>query len=130
MLSKARTSTIMRVLRIIIMMTSLRFPSARKSAWPFSGFTYLKPGVCAFAAVAVMAVLIGRSSAAALYVANGSFEAPSTVFVDTNILDWQKSPQPIWYNESANGPWAQLTGVFLNTPPDSTNNDHIVNCDG
>ena len=80
----------------------------------------------------MVCVLAGaiRSPAAALYVANGSFESPSTVFVDTNILDWQKSPQPVWYDESSSGPWAQLTGVFLNPPPDSTNNDHIVNCDG
>jgi hypothetical protein len=61
---------------------------------------------------------------------NFSFESPATVFVDTNIDYWVKSPKPFWYDESTNGPWAQLTGVFLNPPPDSTNNDHIVNCDG
>ena len=63
-------------------------------------------------------------------VPNFSFEAPTTVFVDTNIDYWAKSPKPVWYDESANGPWAQLTGVFLNSPIDSTNNDHIANCDG
>jgi hypothetical protein len=63
-------------------------------------------------------------------VPNFSFESPTTLFVDTNISYWQKSPKPLWYDESANGPWAQLTGVFLNPPPNSTNNDHIVNGDG
>jgi hypothetical protein len=61
---------------------------------------------------------------------NYSFESPATVFVDTNINYWAKSPQPFWYDASTNGPWAQLTGVFLNTPLDSTNNDHIVNLAG
>lgn len=61
---------------------------------------------------------------------NASFESPATVFVDTQIDDWQKSPQPFWYDAAANGPWEQLTGVFLNTPPDSTNQDHIVNLNG
>ena len=64
-----------------------------------------------------------------IYIPNGSFEGPSTAFVDTRLDSWQKSPTPYWFDESANGPWDQLTGVFLNTPADSTNNDHIVNCD-
>ena len=66
--------------------------------------------------------------ASSIYLPNASFEEPGTVFVDTNIVDWQKSPKPVWYDESANGPWDQLTGVFLNTPV--TNSDHLVNCDG
>ena len=63
-------------------------------------------------------------------VPNASFESPATVFVDTQIDDWQESPQPFWYDADANGPWEQLAGVFLNTPPDSTNQDHIINLDG
>jgi hypothetical protein len=68
--------------------------------------------------------------AASVAVPNYSFENPPTAFADTNIVDWVKSPTPFWYDETANGPWAQLTGVFANSPPDSPNNDHIVNCDG
>ena len=68
--------------------------------------------------------------AESIAIPNFSFESPATVFVDTNIDYWVKSPKPMWYDESTNGPWGQLTGVFLNPPPDSTNNDHIVNCDG
>jgi hypothetical protein len=83
-------------------------------------------------AVALAGILATANTLTAgnLYVPNGSFESPATVFVDTNINSWQKSPQPPWYDPNANGPWDQLTGVFLNTPPDSTNNDHIVNLDG
>lgn len=63
-------------------------------------------------------------------VPNYSFESPAVMFVDTNIANWAQSPKPAWYDEAANGPWSQLTGVFLNSPPTSTNNDHIVNLDG
>jgi len=59
---------------------------------------------------------------------NGSFESPATVFVNTYIASWQKSAKPDWYVESGGYTWGQLTGVFKNTPTNST--DHIDNCDG
>jgi hypothetical protein len=62
-----------------------------------------------------------------LYVPNASFESPATTFVDTRIDHWQKSPKPVWYDESSNGPWDQLMGIFLNTPTNSSS--HIDNCD-
>jgi hypothetical protein len=61
-------------------------------------------------------------------VPNGSFESPATTFVDTRIDRWQKSPKPVWYDETSNGPWDQLMGIFLNTP--TNNASHIDNCDG
>lgn len=58
---------------------------------------------------------------------NASFESPSTPFADPRVDAWQKSPKPFWFDESR-GTWDQLTGVFLNTPPDKP--DHIINMDG
>lgn len=68
------------------------------------------------------------SRAASVAVPNYSFESPVTAYADPNIDDWLKSPTPYWYDETANGPWSQLTGVFANTPPGDPQN--IVNCDG
>lgn len=68
------------------------------------------------------------SRAASVAVPNYSFENPVTAYADPNIADWQKSAKPYWYDETANGPWSQLTGVFANTPPGDPAN--IVNCDG
>lgn len=87
---------------------------------------------CVIVATLILLLTLGvnRVQAGAIYVPNGSFESPSTDFVDTQIDSWQELPKPSWYDESAYGPWNQLFGVFLNTPPDSQNNDHIVNCDG
>ncbi|MBN1505920.1 MAG: hypothetical protein JW955_03695 [Sedimentisphaerales bacterium] len=59
---------------------------------------------------------------------NGSFESPPTVFVDVNTAPWQKGPTPAWYDESRGYTWSQLTGVFLNVPPEDE--EHIDNCDG
>ena len=67
--------------------------------------------------------------AASVSIPNPSFESPATSFVDTNIIAWEKSPKPFWYDETANGPWGQLTGVFVNPPPGSPGADHIDNCD-
>jgi hypothetical protein len=78
-------------------------------------------------ALAVVAACPTQASES-LRVPNASFEAPSTVFADPNIDAWQKSPKPDWYDESGGFPWAQLIGVFLNTPPDKP--DHIVNVEG
>jgi hypothetical protein len=76
----------------------------------------------------VALALTCRIQAASLYVPNGSFESPATVFVDTRIDSWQKAAKPPWYDETAHGPWDQLMGLFLNTPPGDPS--HIDNCDG
>jgi hypothetical protein len=68
------------------------------------------------------------NEAASLPVPNGSFESPSTSFVDLRIDAWQKNAKPDWYDESGGFLWDQLCGVFLNTPPGS--GDHIENCHG
>ena len=66
--------------------------------------------------------------AAPVSIPNGSFESPETVFVDVNIDAWQKGTKPIWYDESGGYTWSQLTGTFLNVPPEDE--AHIDNCDG
>lgn len=64
---------------------------------------------------------------ASVYVPNASFELPETVFVDVNIDSWEDCPKPWWYDESGGYLWSQLTGVFLNVPPEDPS--HIDNCD-
>ncbi|MEO6034296.1 MAG: hypothetical protein ABIQ35_03490, partial [Verrucomicrobiota bacterium] len=59
---------------------------------------------------------------------NGSFELPATTFVNINIDSWQKSEKPAWYDDNGGFFWTQLTGIFKNTGP--TSSDHIDNCDG
>ena len=59
---------------------------------------------------------------------NASFEAPATLFVNTLVEAWQKTPKPDWYDESDGFMWDQLTGVFLN--PAATSGSRIDNCDG
>jgi hypothetical protein len=66
-------------------------------------------------------------SAAAIEVPNGSFESPMTEFADPRIDSWEMPPRPFWYDESE-FPWNQLTGVFLNPPPEAEG--HIPNADG
>jgi hypothetical protein len=61
-------------------------------------------------------------------VPNGSFESPETSFADPRLDDWQKAPQPAWYQGGPDHPWDQLVGQFLNTPPGSAN--HIDNVEG
>jgi hypothetical protein len=97
-----------------------------------------RKGVAAFTALcfasrAALGLLWALANTAALqagtvYVPNSSFESPSTVFVDTRIDSWQKSPKPFWFDEGTLGPWDQLSGVFLNTPPGDSR--HIDNCEG
>ncbi len=65
--------------------------------------------------------------AATIAIPNGSFEAPATLFVDTHIDSWQKTPKPDWYDEGGGFLWEQLTGLFQNPAP--TRADHIDNCD-
>lgn len=76
-----------------------------------------------FTAAAVCASLQGES----IPVPNGSFESPVTIFVNTHVDLWQKTPKPADYDESGGYQWEQLAGVFTNTPP--ANFDHIDNCD-
>jgi hypothetical protein len=63
-----------------------------------------------------------------LPIPNYSFESPTTVYVDTHIDQWQKTAKPTDYDESNGFLWDQLSGLFLNTSPASS--DHIDNCDG
>ncbi|MBN2271666.1 MAG: hypothetical protein JXN61_13690 [Sedimentisphaerales bacterium] len=63
-----------------------------------------------------------------VYVPNSSFELPETFFADPNIVSWQDCTKPWWYDESGGYFWDQLTGVFLNVPPEDPS--HIDNCDG
>lgn len=86
-----------------------------------------RPGafvVAAFLSLAGVTLQAGTT----LPIPNGSFESPPTVFVDTRIDSWQKTPKPDWYDESGGFTWDQLSGVFLNTAP--TNATHIDNLDG
>jgi len=69
-----------------------------------------------------------RARAGAINIPNNSFESPAAPFVSINIDSWQKSPKPDWYQESGGYLWTQLTGIFKNTPTNSS--DHIDNCDG
>ncbi|MHC1766585.1 MAG: hypothetical protein AB9869_20155 [Verrucomicrobiia bacterium] len=64
----------------------------------------------------------------AIPVPNGSFESPKTPFADPRIDAWQKSPKPVWFEETEVQKWDQLTGVFMNTAPGSP--DRIDNMDG
>lgn len=62
-----------------------------------------------------------------ILVPNGSFESPSTQFVDIFPAEWQKTPKPDWYDESGGNLWIQLSGIFTNTAPGSS--DSIDNLD-
>ena len=84
--------------------------------------------VLAAAVILMFAARASRLQAAPIDVPNASFELPETVFVDPNIDSWQMPPKPFWYDESGGNLWSQLTGVFLNLPPEDP--DHIDNCDG
>jgi hypothetical protein len=81
-----------------------------------------------FAALTLGVIQPQLASADAINIPNNSFESPATTFVSINIDSWQKSPKPDWYQESGGFLWTQLTGIFKNTPTNSS--DHIDNCDG
>ena len=81
-----------------------------------------------FAALTLTFVPIQLARAGAITIPNNSFESPATPFVSINIDSWQKSPQPDWYQTNGGYLWTQLTGIFKNTAPGSS--DHIDNCDG
>ncbi len=83
------------------------------------------------AAMAGLWILIAGAAAlraATIAIPNGSFESPATLFVDTHIDSWQKTPKPDWYDEGGGFLWEQLAGLFQNPAP--TRADHIDNCDG
>ncbi|MBL9139122.1 MAG: hypothetical protein JNK85_24860 [Verrucomicrobiales bacterium] len=66
--------------------------------------------------------------AASIDLPNASFESPQTAFVDNRVDAWQKTPKPVWYDESGGFTWEQLSGVFRNTEPGK--DDHLENADG
>ena len=78
--------------------------------------------------VLALAGWIGFVSAATLPLANGSFESPTTSFVDTRMDSWQKTSKPFWYDESGGFVWDQLVGQFKNAAPGAP--DHIDNLRG
>jgi hypothetical protein len=84
--------------------------------------------VTTIVAIMTLAVGIDKLQGESVYIPNASFESPETVFVDVTIDSWQKAPTPVWYDESGGHLWSQLTGVFLNVPPED--DSHIDNCDG
>lgn len=57
--------------------------------------------------------------AADLAVPNGSFEsqiAGPPFWVNNSIDSWQKTPKPVWFDESGGMTWNQVSGAFANTP--------------
>jgi hypothetical protein len=76
---------------------------------------------------------IQKVEADTLAIPNGSFESPEaprvTPYAFTNIAEWQKSDQPIWYDPSQNNGalWTDLAGQFFNVPFPG---QFIDNCDG
>jgi hypothetical protein len=85
--------------------------------------TFVAVVVC----IVMLAAVANKLQAAPIYIPNASFESPETTFVDVNIDSWQMPPTPWWYDESGGYLWIQLTGVFLNLPPEDP--DYIDNCD-
>jgi hypothetical protein len=84
-----------------------------------------------FTAITVVAISLATSQrlpGQVIFIPNGSFESPTTSFVSINIDNWQKTPKPADYIEGGGSLWTQLTGIFQNTPTNSS--DHIDNCDG
>lgn len=78
--------------------------------------------------VVALGLVAGRLAAASLPVPNGSFESPATFFVSLNLDNWQRTPQPGWWDTNTSGDWTTLAGLFKNPAPGSF--DHIDNCDG
>jgi hypothetical protein len=80
--------------------------------------------------VCILMLIVGAKNlqAVSIYIPNASFESPQISFVSANIDSWQNAPTPQWYDESGGYAWSQLTGVFLNVPPEDE--AHIDNCDG
>ncbi len=79
-----------------------------------------------YALLCVSLLLGGSGRAAEIPVPNGSFETPATFFVSLNIDNWQRTPQPGWWDTNTSGDWSTLIGIFKNTA--AGNFDHIDNC--
>ena len=81
--------------------------------------------------LATLALSSAPLCAGTIAVPNASFESPVippvTPYAGPDMDDWQKSPQPAWYDPGQNGPWDWLMGTFYNVPSPST---FINNCDG
>lgn len=79
--------------------------------------------------VVVFLLLLANSlSAGPIPVPNSSFESPTTFFVTLNLDNWQRTPQPGWWDTNTSGQWETLVGFFKNTPVGAA--DHIANCHG
>jgi hypothetical protein len=78
-----------------------------------------------------------RATAQPIAVPNFSFELPNTVFVDTTMVDWQKTPEADYWpaiQGQVGYSWDQITGVFLDTNPyanhDGTQAGYILSFPG
>lgn len=71
---------------------------------------------------------VGSLHSEPIAVPNHSFESPTTFFVTLNLDNWERTPQPAWWDTNTSGGWDTLIGFFKNTAPGSF--DHIDNCDG
>ena len=69
-----------------------------------------------------------RARGQVIPVPNGSFEDPSTAFVDLRIEPWQRTEKPGDYDEGGGFLWGQLVGVFANTAAGKP--DHVDNLHG
>jgi len=90
---------------------------------PFRG-----AGMAALIACSALAAAMGAADAQTITVPNFSFESPTTGFAGPTIDSWQENPKPTSYVESSGFTWDDLTGVFLNDPPGSS--DYLDNLDG
>jgi len=60
---------------------------------------------------------------------NYSFESPEIDFAGPAMNNWEKAPEPFWYDDSSGlFPWEALMGVFLNTSNGSP--DRVTNMEG
>ena len=84
----------------------------------------------AMGVVGLLFASVSATQGADIAVPNGSFELPSTTFVDPRVDSWSKTPQPSWFDPSTTGgiTWDQMSGVFANTAVGQPN--HITNLDG
>ncbi len=86
------------------------------------------------AATSFLAAWTGTLQAGVISVPNASFEsqpAPNPYvppYVELRVDSWQKTAKPAYWDETANGPWDQLVGLFANTPQGDPS--HIDNCTG
>jgi hypothetical protein len=96
-------------------MSCKNHPLFKRSAW-----------LCSLLTPLALAVHAGTVA-----IPNASFETPlvpmENPFAIPSMDEWQKTPQPGWYNTSANGPWEFLMGTFFNVPNPGT---YIDNADG